>query len=891
MQSERLHTQQEDSLSSPAYRIRLQDQLTRGDLEEVRKELDEISNVLTWQINDEMFDLHGWLGITRQVAKTRHPWNALTADAIDASDQKLKANNKTRRQLVIGITGEYIKALRKYPPEHEAYLRAAYFAAVTMAHEIAHAVWHQDFRSTDYKASGSEPFVGNDAEDELGFSFISWIFSDHIQEMCDMGPGFRFLDFETPLCWKPMSRVGQKDRYKTHYSISVDYMQESFTEAFWSRLPDRSADDFSSKARGTLKPRTGKQEPTTATANIPQFDLDDDGNPRLFRTGTKSGAAFKKNELTSAEITWLVSKKRAGNPLIRYGDDGKRIGGGVKGNLRSGIRTSLLSRDEDDDEDDLFFGYDVRDLDPDDGYLDEDLGTASNAPIPEGTDKIRVRYKPVQRRASTPKRRRDSNDDEEEDVRPTQRRKLDVSGKSLGKADLQYRFGNEDYDCTDVNELLRNKSTGSIAHLTHVEARDYCQLHGIEFRLKFISSEQWQRAKLNIMDRGDAALIQRIKQFSLEKAEELFKNDLAACIMIKEARTVGISRWDDEDLKDFLKKRGVSLASSNNMDGNRDLHISRVRERIAYDIGGLKEKYQEQQVNAQRPVTTPVGPKLPQSTSGKAPEQHTATTTAEDDTTAVENWSDEDFKSFFRTNKLPDWGDREVRLRRVERFQEEKSTGKPVSRRDINFDDTGNTYLRLDDQGEELYVFLGDTEKSSVASLKKALFLKAILPSDSIPDIYPDKNSLGQPPMEDHRPLSYYGHGRRGLKDFWLVVRYEEGQAPSGSGGSRLDSAEPFIYHLKGAVPITGLSGTGSQANPYSLSEEVSKVLQTSSGNGKVVPKAEPYSLSEELQFNVRKGTDVLQASERKDPLALLFLCSFVLQPIRFKCCSPYISS
>jgi hypothetical protein len=74
--------------------------------------------------------------------------------------------------------GEYVLALRQFPPDSEAYLRATFLAAITMTHEIGHAVFHQDFRSLDYDpVQGYEPWVGQDCWAELGLSYIGWIFA------------------------------------------------------------------------------------------------------------------------------------------------------------------------------------------------------------------------------------------------------------------------------------------------------------------------------------------------------------------------------------------------------------------------------------------------------------------------------------------------------------------------------------------------------------------------------------------------------------------------------------------------------------------------------------------------------------------------------------------
>lgn len=174
--------------------------------EETKAELDNISEIVSWQVNYEMYRTLSWQGITRTVFDAPRPWTEITLEETKKSDDRLKKLGYTRRRLTIGIMGEYVMALRQFPPDSEAYLRATFLAAITMTHEIGHAVFHQDFRSLDYDPTqGYEPWVGQDCWAELGLSYIGWIFSGYNPVPCALGRVDRPWNYHSPLacrCWQ-----------------------------------------------------------------------------------------------------------------------------------------------------------------------------------------------------------------------------------------------------------------------------------------------------------------------------------------------------------------------------------------------------------------------------------------------------------------------------------------------------------------------------------------------------------------------------------------------------------------------------------------------------------------------------------------------------------------
>ncbi len=114
-------------------------------LHKTREELKEIAKIVKWQLNPTIAKDKKWLGITRLVTEDKwgpRPWTDLDVDAVHSSDQELYDMGAARRPLIVGIMKEYVDALKTLPDDSEARLRATFLAAITMTHEIAHAVWH-----------------------------------------------------------------------------------------------------------------------------------------------------------------------------------------------------------------------------------------------------------------------------------------------------------------------------------------------------------------------------------------------------------------------------------------------------------------------------------------------------------------------------------------------------------------------------------------------------------------------------------------------------------------------------------------------------------------------------------------------------------------------------
>jgi hypothetical protein len=278
-----------------------------SDFTRAREELEDISKFVEWQRNDEIAKDFAWYGITRLI-NTSRPSGPLDFDSIDAEDAFSKEQGKDRRPLVVGIMGEYVEALKAHPPNTEQHLRAAFFTAITMTHEIGHVIFHQDFRSL--VGDTSEPHVDKDHNAELGLAFVSWIFAGWHPEICELSK--KKLEFEYPQYWTPILKLpNPRTPYNEAFSIANSYMENTFTQSFWDGLGDPLRANYN-QVRSQIRPKTPQNSSEAATAMIRQWHVDPFGDPKWFHSCKDRGTCLELKEVLSAEeIHLAIQEKKA----------------------------------------------------------------------------------------------------------------------------------------------------------------------------------------------------------------------------------------------------------------------------------------------------------------------------------------------------------------------------------------------------------------------------------------------------------------------------------------------------------------------------------------------------------------------------------------------------
>lgn len=281
------------------------------DLDKAMMELEVMTDCIRWQTNNEMLKQHGWLGITR-VVDTPRPWGLIDTDLVVAGDEAHEQDT-VRRPLILAICEEYLTAIRNSSPDSEIHLKATFMAGITMAHEVGHAIWHQDYRSYDYRDPNTdifdnEPWVGDDAiKEELGNAFMGYTFRGFIPEFCRMTPkehGEPTAPFENALYWKShpqMTYRARREVYSTGYAIPISYIHKVLSQSFWDGLGNPSVLGFYDNAHAKLQPNTTIQ----ATRNFAEYTVGRDGatwnNTQVDR---RPASAVYLQRLTQAELDW-----------------------------------------------------------------------------------------------------------------------------------------------------------------------------------------------------------------------------------------------------------------------------------------------------------------------------------------------------------------------------------------------------------------------------------------------------------------------------------------------------------------------------------------------------------------------------------------------------------
>ncbi|KAK2629795.1 hypothetical protein QTJ16_000615 [Diplocarpon rosae] len=785
--------------SAAAYQI---DQAGYGSFseDETLTELRDIAQVIKWQLNHTIAEHQRWVGVTRLVTDDEYgprPWVDLLVKDVEASDQELKSQGFARRFLIIGIMKEYVDALKKFPQDSQEYLRATFLAAVTMTHEIAHAVWHvrlvptpgiapcraeltstqQDYRSMENDYAGFEPYYDNHCVSELGLSFVAYIFGGYCPFTTDRGVP---TDFSSALCWEKVATTDKADvdlLFRTDYSISTSYIELVLSQELWNAvslaatLDGGTGIEFSAKARCALKARTaaGPGEAEIARACIPEWTV----------------------SKYDGEVIWrnLFSDRRL---ALR---DHKLLKNITEEDKKLEIHTLKMETLDSDE-----YGYDyggaadVEDSDVEDlpkrplydGVLALDLPARGDSPI---ATRIEVRYIPGLAVANISKRRRPDDHDVGARSQPDRKRiqlDFDYDGKPQ-PAPHDDLFGFRDYEPDNIIALLADKHPRNIARMSLARAFQYCKTYGIRIEHSTPGRNLFEEHRpLDRCIPEDRALVERIRQYCLRQAEQLCEGDNQALMYIMAEAQSRLGDWSMEDLKETCRVQFLNQSGT-----KKDLQA-----RVANWMQMLLKSHCE---------------KFGLSGDLEALEAAGLTLTGVD----VSEMRHETYVKYWKDNSLPSWGSRRTWVARYERSIEEKQLGN-ADRDDINRDHQGQRGHRAID-GIEIYSWDVDVTRTTVSTLKNALFEKGIFPASSSLSLY-----LGagrQTPLVEERLRDAYTW--TDWTDLWLEVSVPQRQVVESPVEilppvyrSRFSDLiiSPFSQPTAGAIPGVPRGPTGGDA-------------------------------------------------------------------------------
>jgi len=131
-----------------------------------------IASITTWEEDQELFT-NGQYGLTTLLQGSGE--YEIRPD--EDNDKKLQDSGETLRPIRIRITPLFGRALEVAPPGSSQRLIATFCSAVTMVHEIGHAICHSNFDLIEpYDDHNPEYWVGDDTLQEYGVAMIGWLF-------------------------------------------------------------------------------------------------------------------------------------------------------------------------------------------------------------------------------------------------------------------------------------------------------------------------------------------------------------------------------------------------------------------------------------------------------------------------------------------------------------------------------------------------------------------------------------------------------------------------------------------------------------------------------------------------------------------------------------------
>ncbi|KAJ8071787.1 hypothetical protein OCU04_002101 [Sclerotinia nivalis] len=741
--------------------IQAKKQVLVKDLQEAELELEAISRCIKWRLNERMHADKSWNGITRIVDHGEVDFHELDENEIRESDLQAAQAGQVRRPLVIAIMDLLLVPMRTHPLDSEIRLKAQFMAAITMTHEIGHAVFLQDYRSFN-PPTGDEPYVSRDVDSELGRSFISWIFSGFHPQFCESHEkDAQFGSLGWSLYWQPLHRITQlfgndkehkRPLYETLHAIPVDYLSNVFRQGWWE-----------ANRRGV---------PVHKLAAVLRENL-----KLAFTNELEAAIAVKANWWMDP----LAKRPRwRGHYRVEKYSSGEPVEGLIKDQIVAQMRLdkqnfSFALHDEDDDFDDeveqlsrehtpgalqekFVSGRDNRTMvaysveTHDDGMLDEDIGYIEDDDS-EVVTQIEVRYRPTtdfQPRSTeliapnklVEQARKEVLDELAAEEKAAASEMFAGSGPRPGKRgssndSLSIHGPSKrlrtvvEADKTREGATLLEKvvraldqaSANEVGHWTRIQAWYYCLEHGLVLA-ELPKTAAAQQAKLDNGTETGYKVMRKIQYHLLQKLWDETYNDGGNPESVLIAKNILhlIDFFLDEDIDVLAEKMYIF-----------DLNTPRKRERSKE----LLKRHMQQMLDGEHL---------------KAPQGDVALKEQLEPLHALapepSQWSEDDLRSWCRHKGIPQWGSISGLIARVNRFREEEKSVKvgiagrpkpPPGRTDRN--------------GTEIYRFSAVLRHSSLDALKSSLFIHGNFPSDTELDLWVNTDEILKPgPLDKQSP-------------------------------------------------------------------------------------------------------------------------------------------
>ncbi|TGO13804.1 hypothetical protein BTUL_0063g00360 [Botrytis tulipae] len=723
------------------------------DLQAAELELEAIARCIKWRLNDRMHATRNWNGITRIVDYGEADFHELDENEIRESDLQAAQAGRVRRPLVIAIMDLLLVPMRTHPADSEIRLKAQFMAAITMIHEIGHAIFLQDYRSFN-PPSGDEPYVEKDVDSELGRSFVSWIFNGFHPQFCEShDQDAKFGSLGWSLYWQPLFKTNQlfgndkehkRPLYEKLYAIPVSYLSNTFRQTWWeanqrgvplhqlaATLKKSLSLDYSDKAEAAISVKANWwMDPI---AKLPRWK----GHYRI----TRFSSGQPVQGLVKDQIVAQMKLEKQTFTFTIHDEIDRDYDAELERLLREQTPCSWEDKVIAGNNNRTVIAYSIETHD--DGMLDEDIGYIQDDDS-EIVTQIEVRYRPTtdfQPRSTKlvpPKKLVEEARKEvwaeiaaEEKAAASEMfasgprvKKRGSLNSSLSGPSKRLRTFLE-ADKLDENSTLAEKvlkalsqaSANEIGHWTRIQAWYYCLQHGLSL-LQLPKTAAAQQAKLDNGTEIGNKIMRKIQYHLVEKLwGEIHDNGLNPESVLVAKYILGlIDFFVDEDIDSLAVRMKMPVPNTPSQ---------------RKDIRAECKGYFERVIKGEelREPSPQVGLTLEQQL---APLHKLAPEPSQ--------WSEDDLRSWCRHKSIPQWGSISGLITRVNRFREEEKNVKVGIAGRIK-----TPPGRTDRTGTEIYRFSAVLRHSSLDALKSSLFIAGNFPSDTELDLWVNSDHILQP--------------------------------------------------------------------------------------------------------------------------------------------------
>lgn len=214
--------------------------------------LKEVAVATQWRVEPGLWQKHRVTSGISCISRPQPPDQLEfdeTQEEVTASDQQERAQGRTRRQLTITITNEFVGTLKYYKAGTQEHLTISFMAAITMLGEIARAAYLSDFD----RSISIVPYIGTDRINSFHHSFIAWLFGGWYPEPMNMA--VHNLP-DAGLCWVRQTTIdAPRPYYITKYSMDVDYLGRVMSQEAWDGLSVSDQQNHGIVADRLLRPQ------------------------------------------------------------------------------------------------------------------------------------------------------------------------------------------------------------------------------------------------------------------------------------------------------------------------------------------------------------------------------------------------------------------------------------------------------------------------------------------------------------------------------------------------------------------------------------------------------------------------------------------------------------